>query len=694
MPTEMQTQLKSTRLDASMFNPRGIAIVGASPREDNLGLRFVRGLTRHDYAGYLAVVNRGGRSVDGLAAFDSIAELPDEVELAVIAVAAAHVNGVLEELGDRGIDNALIFSSGFAEVGAEGRAAQDELLATARRHGITVLGPNCVGYSNPLDGVFPMASGFAFREQIKPGSFGIIAQSGGVAGLIGERAQDHGIGISLSVATGNEADAGVADVLDYMVADGRTETVALYLESVRRPQELIDSLARAREAGIGVAVFKAGTGERTAAAAAAHTGSLVGDDAVFDAMCRQTGTYRARSLDDLFLVPSFGSRLRERGTRVAILSTSGGAGVAVADACEAEGLELPTLAPETAAALAAVTPGFSSQNNPIDITGSFVVAMDQFKRSLEIVRDAEEFDIAVLVLTVHPEPLADRIAEVIIEGADPRHICVVWAAGSQSERARTALRDAGFAISESPDACARALGWVGRRRQTFAKPELARPEADGAAPAETPSATLARLAGHGAPVPAMARVERPEELAAAVERVGFPLVMKADGLDADHKTELGGVEIGIESLEAATAVWQRFAERGLVEGGVVLQAQVSGRRELLMTVKVDEIFGLSLVLGFGGTLTEAVARAGVLLPPITPELIERVAADIGLGALLAEFRGEAAVAGEALAKLGEALLAAAAEIPGLQFLEVNPVVIAADGSPVAVDALVDAKGLS
>lgn len=688
---EVNQALKSTALDESMFNPAGVAIVGASPREDNLGLRFVRALARHDYGGYLCVVNRGARPVDGLIAHGEIAELPDEVELAVVAVAAAHVKGVLEELGERGVKNALIFSSGFAEVGEEGRAAQAELLRVTAGAGMTVLGPNCVGFSNPLDGVFPMASGFAFRERIKPGSFGIIAQSGGVAGLIGERAQDHGIGISLSVATGNEADAGVADVLDYMVADGRTESVALYLESVRRPQELIDSLVRAREAGIGVAVFKAGTGERTAAAAAAHTGSLVGDDAVFDAMCRQTGTYRARSLDDLFQVPSFGSRLRERGTRVAILSTSGGAGVAVADACENEGLELPTLAPETAAALAAVTPGFSSQNNPIDITGSFVVDMAQFKSSLEIVRDAEEFDLAVLVLTVHPEPLADRIAQVIVEGADPRHVCVVWAAGSQSDRARTALRDAGFAISESPDACARALGWVGRRRQRFAKPALEWPVGEGQAPSLTPSATLEALAGRGAPVPAMARVEAPDELPAAVEAVGFPLVMKADGVDADHKTELGGVEIGIESLAEATQTWERFDALGLTAGGVVLQAQIAGKRELLLTAKADEIFGLSLVLGFGGTLTEAVARAGVLLPPIGPELIDRVAADTGLGALLGEFRGEAAVDLEALTRLGEALVAEAADIPGLAFLEVNPVVIDPDGAPVAVDALVDAR---
>jgi acyl-CoA synthetase (NDP forming) len=671
----------------SLLAPRGVAVIGASNRETNLGLRFTRGLQRHGYSGDVCVINRRGDDVEGIAGYETLENAPGIYDMAVIAVNADAVPEAVDACGARGIGAAVIFTSGFAEAGGEGLARQAAVLERAGEAGVRVMGPNCVGFANVTAHVCAMASGFAFRPEFLPGDLSIITQSGGVAGLVGERAQDLGIGLSHVISTGNEADVNAAELVEYLVDEGSTRSLAMYLEAVRHPQRLADALAAAHEAGVGVAVFKAGAGKSTAAAAAAHTGSLVGDDASFDAFCRQVGAVRVHELDDLFLVAPILSALKTAGPRVGVLSISGGAAVAVADACERAGLELPPLSEETREQVGEMVPGFASRQNPIDISGTFVVAMEQFQRSLEILTRAPEFDAVVLVQTVHPEPLADRIADVITAGADPSRTVIMWAAGSQTLAARRTLRAAGFAVCESPTACA-----VGVRAATLdAKldtPVLSWPETL-AEPPNRSSAALEWLAGRGVPVAAMEVAATASEAAAAAERLGYPVVMKADGTAIAHKTEHGGVLLGLRDRTAAEQAFETLAARGLADEGVLVQRAAAGSRELLVTVKLDPVFGLVLAVGFGGVLTEAIGRAAILLPPLTRDGLESALRAAGAGAYLGGFRGAEPLDLDAALALARGLLDASAEVPGIQHLELNPVIVLDDGSPVAVDALVD-----
>lgn len=684
------TSTAPARSDLSaVFAPASIAVVGVSARDTNLGLRFTRSLVRHGYAGDLWAINRRAESVDGVPGFASPADLPGPLGLAIIAVNAAAVEQAVTECGAAGAHAALIFTSGYAEVGGEGVERQRRLVAVAEAAGMRLLGPNCVGFANVADRVCPMASGFAFRSWLEAGELAILTQSGGVAGLLAERALDRGIGLTHVVTTGNEGDVTAAEVVQHFAHDGRTRQIAIYLEAVREPQRLADALGEARGAGLGVAIFKAGSGQRTAAAAVAHTGAVVGDDAGFDALCRQVGVARVHDLDHLFLVPPIAARLGARGTRIGVLSTSGGAAVSVSDACEREGLELPALQEETTQRVAAVVPGFASTQNPIDISGTFVVAMEQFRHSLEVLEAAPEFDAVVLVQTVHPPELAERIADEVIAAGDPTRMVVVWIAGSQSEAARARLRRAGFSVTESANACAAGLRAGAREARTSTVRLVVVPEAP--APAEPPSRTLERLAAHGVDVAPMGRVSSANAAVRLAEQVGFPVVLKADSESIAHKTERGGVLLGLRDEASMRDGYARLEAAGLAGDAALLQRSVSGGRELLVTVRADPVFGLVLAIGFGGVLTEAVRRGTIVLPPVTPEAVRDAMGDAGLAPLLGPFRGEAAVDLDALAALGTALITVAGELGAVENVECNPVIIDRDGRPWVVDALVDRR---
>jgi acyl-CoA synthetase (NDP forming) len=674
-----------------LMAPEGIAVVGVTERESNLGLRFTRALQRHGYEGDLAAVNRGGREVEGIPGFERIADVPGKIDLAIVSLRADLVEGAIEEAADAGAAGVLLFSSGYAEVGGDGVERQQQLVELARDRGIRLLGPNCVGFVNVRAKTAPMASGFAYRPSIESGRLAIVTQSGGVAGLLGERSQDLGIGLSHVITSGNESDVTAAEIIEFLAADPETDQIALYLEAARSPERLTEALATAVEAGCGVAVFKAGAGERTAAAAAAHTGSLVGDDASFDALCRQTGAVRVHDLDDLFLVPPIVAAIGSAGPRVGVLSISGGAAVSVADACEREGLELPPLSEETATRVGEIAPGFASRQNPVDISGTFVVAMEQFQHSLEVLASAPEFDAVALVQTVHPPELADRIADVIIAGADPSRAVVVWIAGSQSGPARAKLRRAGFAVTERAGACALALRAARENAgRAGARPRLVIPEPGQAPPPQQrPSAAMSALAERGAPVAPMRVVTSADEAVAAAGEFGYPLVLKADAAELSHKTEAGGVIVGIASEQELRAAFDRLDSAGLAGEGALLQKMMKGDRELLVTVKRDPVFGLTLVVGFGGVLTEAIGRAAIVLPPLGPEVMSAAIDAAGLTKLVAPFRGSAALDLDSFTQLAEAAFGLASDLGAIDHLELNPVIVDADGMPHVVDVLVD-----
>ncbi|MBM3677011.1 MAG: hypothetical protein FJW96_03875, partial [Actinobacteria bacterium] len=456
--------LRSDRL-ARALAPRSVAVLGASPRPGSLSLRFLNGLTRHGFDGRVVAVNPTYDEVGGFPCFPTVAAA-GEIDLAVVAVAKARVLAALEDCADADVAGAIVFSSGYSETGAEGRAEEAEIAALARRTGLRLIGPNSPGMINVTRSACVIASSVSYRDRFLPGGVGIVSQSGGVAGLLTERSQDAWVGLSSVICTGNEADVGMGEVLRMLAADEATRVVAMFVEGIRDADGFVAGLAALRAAGKPAVVLKTGATEGAARASAAHTGSLVTDAHVFQAVLDRYGALAVQSLDDLIQTAAALERLGRvraggpvRPGRVGIITTSGGAGVVATEAAERAGLELPPLPETTRAALAAVIPDFASPANPTDMSGMFTEREEIFRDALRAFRDEVTFDVIVLVLTAQPPDfslvLAERMLEVAAEPGSP--LVCLWVAGAMVAPAIDRLRQGGMVVLDDPDRLMRAL---------------------------------------------------------------------------------------------------------------------------------------------------------------------------------------------------------------------------------------------
>ena len=375
--------------------PRSVAVLGASSRAGALSGRFLGGLARHGFGGRVLPVNPARDVIDGLPCFPSVgaAAADGPVDLAVVSLPRDKVLGALEECHAAGVAGAIVFTSGFAEVGEEGAREEAKLAAFARESGLRVLGPNSPGFVNVTDQTCVIASGVSFRDRFRAGGIGLLSQSGGAAGLLLERLQDAGGGSTVTLCTGNESDVTVGEALQWMAAHEPTKVVGMFLEGIRELDELVAGFEALRAAGKTAVVLKAGATEAAARASASHTGALATEDDLVDAFLARHGAARVRGFDELvdcaIALEKLGS---SRGRGVGILSTSGGAGVVATEAAERNGLELPEMEPGTATALKKVIPDFASLGNPADMSGMFSERPEIFQESLRIFTEAPEFD--------------------------------------------------------------------------------------------------------------------------------------------------------------------------------------------------------------------------------------------------------------------------------------------------------------
>jgi acyl-CoA synthetase (NDP forming) len=502
-----------------LLRPRGVAVIGASPRPGALSGRFIASLQRHGYTGHIAPVNPGYQEVMGLRCYPSIAEA-GEIDLAVVSLAAARVLDAVQECADAGVGAALVFSSGFGEVGEEGRAEQQRLGEIGRRTGIWIVGPNSPGFMNIGDRTCLAALGVAFRSKLEPGAVAVLAQSGGGGGLLVERAMDMGLGVSLLLCTGNEADLTIADVLPWLAEHRDIRVVTLFCEAIRHSDEFVSGLERLRAAGKHVVILKAGSTEAGARATAAHTGALASDDDVVDALLHRHRIPRAYSFEELLSATIALERLGPaHGRRVGILTTSGGAGVVAAESAERAGLLLPAPSAETRARLAAAAPDFAAAANPADMSGMFSEREEIFTESLSALAQAEEFDQLVLVLTVHNPQNSRRLAELLlrVRSASGASLAALWIAGEMSAPSIAWLREKGLVVFDDSDRCMRALAARAIAGGADPGPALAPPALTASlppSPLESESMALLQEAG----VPAARTVLCPTPEAAARRR--------------------------------------------------------------------------------------------------------------------------------------------------------------------------------
>jgi acetyl coenzyme A synthetase (ADP forming)-like protein len=700
-PTERYESLVAARdhlaVTASLrpfFEPTSVAVIGASRRRGSIGGELFRNVLAGDFAGAAYPVNRDGESVAGVRAYRSIEEVPDPVDLAVIALPAAAVLDAAEQALRRGVRALVVISAGFAEVGREGAERQERLLALVRAHGARLIGPNCLGIAVAGPG---LNATFAARSAPR-GNIGFSSQSGALGLALLEAGVARGLGLSAFVSIGNKADVSTNDLLEWWEDDAATDVVLMYVESFGNPRRF-GRLARRVARRKPILALKSGTSATGRQAASSHTAALAGSEAAVDALFRQAGVTRAGSLEELVDVAALLSTQPEpKGRRVAVLTNAGGLGILCADACEAAGLDLPRLAGETVAALAELLPAEASVANPVDMLGGADAAA--YARALPIVLDDPRIDSVVVLFAPTVAASADEVAQavaVVAEGSaaeKPVLAVTLSAAGIPAAFRRPGRGVAAFAY---PESAARALGRAAERADWLRRPQGAIPELDGIdrdaaravvdrVLADADEAWLAAadvralFEAYGVPLVPERLAADEDAAAAAAAELGFPAVVKT-AVPGAHKTELGGIALDLESEDAVREAVRRIG------GPVLVQPMIRRGAELLAGVVQDPVFGPLVAFGPGGVLAELIGEASFRIAPLTDVDAEELVTTGKAGRLVAGFRGAPAADEAALADLVLRLARLAEDLAEVAELDLNPVLALPDGC-LAVDARV------
>jgi acetate---CoA ligase (ADP-forming) len=681
-----------------MFRPRGIAIVGASKRPRSISSRWLQGLRRHEFPGDVYAVNPNYDEVEGFPCVGSLADIPVDIDVAILAVPAPLVEDMLRQCAAKGIAGAVVYASGFGEVDEEGREAEAKLAELAHELGLVMVGPNGPGFVNFHDRCCAIGTAFSYRENQIAGDIGAVVQSGGVAGVFAERAQDRGIGLSFLICSGNQADFTANEAIHFLARDPRTNVIVVFAEGVVRGPDLERAFRAAYDAGKPVVMLKAGRSELGGRAAALHTGSLIGSDETFSGVCSQYGVERVDDIDDLFEVAAGLSRINSAAERVGVLTTSGGVGVLTVDEIGRFGLEMPKLSEETQSKLRELLPGFAAFLNPSDMTGLFVEKPEVFRKTIEIFLNAPELDAVVLVLTVQKPDFAAELVDLAtgINGAEGRFL-VLWYSGEMADEARREMRGRGFALTERPASTARVLAARQRLVRLQERPEIDRDTVHAALAAEPESPAkivdlgdlMGMLRDGGVAIPEFVVSGDAERIAELVGEVPAPWAVKTASLDVPHKSDSGAIRLGIDSAEGLRGAHEEVVEAARGAGGdglVMVQSMSDVALELLIAARKDATFGWTAVLGLGGTMTELAARTAVRRPPLTAWDVEDMLAEIGLEKLLAGFRWAPPLDVGLVAELANNLTKAAAESGVMEAIELNPVAVRSDGQIVALDA--------
>lgn len=692
---------------ATFFRPDSVALIGATDRSRWSTSTFSNWRS-HSAGRPVYLVHPHHETVHGQRAYPSLSAIEDPVDLAYVMVPTAQVLPVLTEAAALGIRNAVILTAGFAEMGAEGRALEARLVELAYQHEMVLLGPNGNGFINASGRRAPY--GLAITPPLVAGPVGVVLQSGGLASGVLAMAQARGIGVSHVVSMGNEAMLSATDVVNYLVAHEETRCIAVFLESIRHPDDFRMVAQAALDAGKPIVAFKVGRSAAGQEAALAHTGAVVGDAAVVRAALSGLGVVQVDSLEDLLTTAGFlGQTPARLGRRVAVVASSGGACDIIADRATDEGIELPDFPEKTLAALREFLPAYSNLHNPLDVTGYVVVDPTLSHRALEIVLEeaAGHFD-AVLFQTAvprveppDPEPLLARYAKLAatLEKAPVPVILQSSSTGDMSGFPTMVMQRYGFhlldGIEHGMSALGQVLWWqeardllIGRPRPRPAPPVRVR-DARGA---WGEGRTRALLAAHGVPVVPTSTANSPAAAAAAAAVVGWPVVLKVASDSLLHKTDIGGVALDLrtpqEVEQAAERLLRVAADHGVAADGVQVAPMRTDGVELLASVKRDPAWGPVLAVGLGGIWVEVLADTALRLLPVAAPDVEAMLDELRGAKLLAGIRGQRPVNRAALvsailavARLGEALGDA------LDTLEINPMWAGPTGAE-ALDALV------
>jgi acyl-CoA synthetase (NDP forming) len=684
-----------------LLKPRSVAIVGASDKPGALGASVLANLERQGYDGDIHLINPKRTEINGRPCVASIDDLPHGVDAAVLAIPRAAVLDTVRALAANGVGAAVIFSAGFAEGGPEGRAEQDEIARIASESGMVIEGPNCLGLVNFVDGV-PLTFIELPAERLgdRPG-IGIVSQSGAMAAVLEVTLMSRGLGISYSISTGNEAASGVEDYVDALVDDPHTHVIAMIVEQFRKPARFLAAAQKARAAGKPIVLLHPGRSSAARESAATHTGAMAGDYKVMGIKVAHAGVLQVETLEELGDVTEILLRCPAMGTGGAAVVTESGAYKALTlDLAEREGLALPVIADEDSAELRASMPDFVPVTNPLDVTAQGLVDPDMYSRVIKALLSDDRFG-SVLLGIIQTDATTSNIKfGPILSAIEGRMLSKpVVLAGLDEGAAIPAhyverLRAANVPYFPSSERAVRSLArifaWQSRASAVQA-PEPIR--LDGLPAGVVPEYRAKELLGPiGIPFPQAKLATTLEQAQAAAEALGYPIVLKAQSADLSHKSDAGGVIVGLADAQALAEGWQRLADNiahhrpGLVLDGVLVEAMGARGTELIVGARNDPEWGPVVLVGFGGVQAEVLQDVRLLPPGLDEAAILAELDQLKSTALLHGFRGAPALDVKAVAAIVANVGRLLVGEPRIREIDLNPVILYAQGA-VALDAL-------
>ncbi len=681
-----------------LFKPRAVAIVGASTKELSIGNVIIKNLQRFGYTGKIYPIHPSAPEVRGLKAYKSLAEVPGDVDLAHIIIPSKQVPQIIEECGQKGIRAAIINSAGFSELGAEGAQLQAAFLANAKKYGVRIFGPNCQGIIN-TDPALNAYCNFTFTFP-GPGAISVVALSGGVGAVIMQALFDLGVGMRMYASNGNASDISISEILRYWGKDAGCRAIILYTEGFANPKEFLE-VAREVAALKPVLAMKAGRTEQGAKAASSHTGSLAGVDIATELIFEKTGILAFNDEEDLVRAAmAFATQPIPAGNRVGIITNTGGPAVIATDVFGASGLDVPKLSEQTIQRLKGTQLPEAALENPIDVVAT--AGGTQFRAAMDALLDEAGVDSIFINFVTAPftdtHAVAREIAIVSALGRKPI-VCNFMTDLTQEryQETRRILKEGGVPCYANPTAAAKALVALTKygliRRRDIGQPEPF-PNIDSAKTASillkakavgrkvlSAREVYSILEAYGIPVAPWRVVETIEQAISAGEAIGFPVVVKVDSADLDHKSDAGGVAINLRDGGMLRSAVEDMQARlgGSRPLNFLVQKFLPGGRELIVGASVSQRLGHLVMFGLGGIYVEALKDVAFKIAPVTRVEAKEMLSSIKTSALLDGLRGEKGVDKAAVVRVIQQVSCLLTDHPEIQEMDLNPVMAFEDG---------------
>ncbi len=682
-----------------LFKPRAVAIVGASTKELSIGNVIIKNLQRFGYQGNIYPIHPSAPEVRGLKAYKSLAEVPGDVDLAHIIIPSKQVPQVIEECGQKGIHAAIINSAGFSEMGAEGAQLQEDFLTNARKYGVRIFGPNCQGIIN-TDPALKAYCNFTFTFP-EPGAISVVALSGGVGAVIMQALADLGVGMRMYASNGNASDISIPEILRYWGKDDGCRAIILYTEGFSDPKEFLE-VATEIAALKPVLAMKAGRTEQGAKAASSHTGSLAGVDIATELIFEKTGILSFDDEEDMVRAAmAFATQPIPAGNRVGIITNTGGPAVIATDVFGTSGMDVPKLSEKSIAKLKETQLPEAALENPIDVVAT--AGGPQFRAAMDVMLDEESVDSIFINFVTAPFTDTHAVArEIVAVGALRRKpiVCNFMTDLTQErfQETRRILKEGGIPCYANPTAAAKALAALARygrlERRDIGQPESFAGIDPGKAASILQQATAAGrtvlsasevygiFEAYGIPVAPWRVVADTDQAMVAAKEIGYPVVVKVDAADLDHKSDLGGVAINLRNEEAVRAAVGDMQTRlgGSRKLNFLVQKFLPGGRELIIGASASRGLGHLVMFGLGGIYVEVLKDVAFKIVPVTRVEAEEMIASIKTAALLDGLRGGKGMDKQAVVDLIQRVSQLLTDLPLIQEMDLNPVMAFENGA--------------